>query len=154
MLLAAVLIDALKAALEDGEKAFDRVGGGFVADILAGGMVNRVMAGKLAAQLRIKVALVRHQHALTADILADDRSDVIDRGAVHVEAAGLAIALYQGHDSALVVVAAASLRHSILAPDVGFVGLYNLARAAHGGAANVPERIASRMRCVINQAVL
>jgi hypothetical protein len=52
LLLAAVLIDALHAAFEDREEAFDRIGGYVAARVFLVRMVDRLMRRELATDRR------------------------------------------------------------------------------------------------------
>src|SRR3954468_15782639 len=88
-----MLVNTLHAAFEDAEIAFDRVRvllAVVEADVLAAAVVDRAVTGVLGAYVRVEAALVRHQ------------LDRIGVGVVDVEGAGLAAALHQTHDRALV----------------------------------------------------
>src|SRR4051794_11344407 len=100
-----MLVDALHPALEDAEIALDRVGmNGTIgkAHVLASTMVDRAVTGVLGADVGVETALVRHQLALAAGVLAQDQLDGVGVGVVDVEGAGLATALHQRHDGTLV----------------------------------------------------
>src|SRR3954452_9764261 len=104
MLLAAVLIAALHAALEDAGIAFNRVRMFLAiikADILARTMVDRAMTGVLGADVGVELALVRHELALAAGVLAQDQLDRVGVGVVDVERTRLAPALHQADHGAL-----------------------------------------------------
>src|SRR3954467_8553749 len=140
-----MLVNALHATLEDAEIAFDRVRVLLAivkANILAAAVVDRAVTRELGANVRVETALVRHQLALAAGVLAQDQLDGIGVGVVDVEGAGLAATLHQGHDGALAGRAAlAALGERtipalwrrlefILVAEVGLVRLDNLALAA------------------------
>src|SRR3954454_10332486 len=99
-----MLVNALHAALEEAEIAFDRVRvllAIIKADILAAAVVDRAVTGVLGANLGVELALVRHELALAAGVLAQDQLDRVGVGVVDVEGAGLAPAFHQAHDRAL-----------------------------------------------------
>src|SRR5690349_12804550 len=105
MLLAAMLVNALHAALEDAEIAFNRVSvrlGIVKADILAAAVVDCAVTGVFRAYVRVETAFVRHKLALAAGVLAQNQLHGLGVGVVDLERARLSAALDQAHDRALV----------------------------------------------------
>src|SRR3954452_3682148 len=99
-----MLVNALHAALEDAEIAFDRVRVLLAivkADILAAAVVDRAVTRELRTNLGVEFALVRHELAFAAGVLAQDQPDGFGVGVIDVERAGLAAAFHQRHDGAL-----------------------------------------------------
>ena len=145
VLLAAVLVDAAHAALEDREHALDGVGVDDAPDVLAGRVLHRLVGGKLGADLGVEPALIGVQGGLAVDVLGDDLGDMLAVGNGNVEAADAAATLDQRDDGALVggarlaalgVGAALALlgRASFLdRAIVGLVSLNDAAVAAHRG---------------------
>src|SRR5690606_34612080 len=133
--------DALHAALEDREVAFDRVGMGGAADVFAGGVLDRLMAGEFLSGPGVDRALGGLQGAFARDVADQNLGGFRASSAIDVEAAGLAAALDQGDDGALAGRAGlalpsgrrqmlpAGLRRGAFA-EIGFVGLDVLALAA------------------------
>lgn len=138
MLLAAMLVDALHAALEDREIAFNRVRMDHerfaarqapnvrVTNIFLVTMVDREMCAELCADLGVETGLVGHELGLTRDILANDRHDFRGARAIDMETASGAVALDERKHHILMKTAGAFLAAGHLA-DIGFV---NLDRAA------------------------
>jgi hypothetical protein len=99
MALAAVLIDALHAALEDGIVAFDSVGGDhlstFVAAVFVIGVVHAVMAGVVTVfvEVLIPARSVGHDGGFFRDVGANDWHESADSGSVHMPATSRATAL-------------------------------------------------------------
>src|SRR5437016_3884067 len=105
MLLAAMLIHALHAALEDRIEAFNRVRGDYVdtvANVFLFAMVDRAVAVKLAAYFHVVSRFVGHELAFPANVGPQDRRNVRDRRAVDMEAAGRAAALNERQNDILV----------------------------------------------------
>src|SRR3954447_8800013 len=158
-----MLVNALHAALEDREVAFDRVRVLLAivkANILAAAVVDRAVTRELGANVRVETALVRHQLALATGVLAQDQLDGIGVGVVDVEGAGLAATLHQAHDRTLAgraalaapgVRAVSALRRRlgfVLVAEVGLVRLDNLALAAKAAriVRGARHRLADAMR--------
>src|SRR3546814_16933060 len=68
MLLAAMLVDALHAALEDAEIAFDGVGVRGATDVLDLAVVDALMAGELFADLAVMAGFIRHDGGIAPDV--------------------------------------------------------------------------------------
>jgi len=151
MLLAAMLIDALHAALENRIVAFYRVGGDSgrfddglainarlvgdfvpIADVFLVAVFHGVMAGEVRADFGIDVGFVGHQPRFAGNVGADDRSDLRNRRAVNMETASRAAALDKGKYGVLAVGGVArALGLALKATDVGFINFDNAAVAAH-----------------------
>jgi len=132
VLFAIVLVNAFKAAFKDGEEAFNRIGVSIVADVFANAMRYGLVIGKLFTQLNVQVTLIGHQCALAAYILADNGDNLRDNCAVYMERADLAATLHQGHNGALMMVAATGFLSPVFAANIGFVGFDRFACAADG----------------------
>jgi len=145
MVLAAMLIDALHAALEDGEVAFDGVGVDIATDILISAVVDALMVCKLAAKLCLDTALIGHQAAFTADIVANDRRNGSDARMVNMERAQTTLALDKAENGALVSKAALH-RNALAATDIGFVGFDDFAGTANGRECATAHCFANTMR--------
>ncbi len=72
VLLGAVLVDALHAALEDAEVAFNRVRVRFTATVFAVLVANDLMVSELATNLDVVAGFVRHQTGFLGDVGAHD----------------------------------------------------------------------------------
>lgn len=69
MLLAAEMVDANHALLEDAEEVFDVVGGiAVLIDVLAASMKHSLMVAVLSADEGIETAFVSHERGLAAHI--------------------------------------------------------------------------------------
>src|SRR5579859_1287496 len=75
MPLAAVLIDALHAAFEHGEEAFDRVRVNVAADVFILAVADGAMRGEVVADEGVDLRLVRHQVRFASDMHPHDRAD-------------------------------------------------------------------------------
>jgi len=105
MLLAAMLIDALHAALKDGEIAFDSVGVDHiwlsvrkchsvcVADIFIFAMIDGGMPSEVIAELIVGRQFIGHHAGFLSDISANNREQCRHSDAFHVEGAGRSAAL-------------------------------------------------------------
>ena len=135
VLLAAMLVHALHAALENGEIALDSVGVNRAVgeiDILACAVRRPTVTRKLAADSPIGVVLVRHDGRLARDVRADDRHQ---RGGVHVvhhHRPGAARLAVDQRQHLHLVVERALDRRTLNATDEGFVHLDNAAARAEG----------------------
>ena len=142
MLLRAVLVDALHAALEDREEAFNRVRRGdlaiLVAGIFAAAMVNRAMGGELSADAAIVLGLIGVEDRGAVG-MGHDGGDVLFAKRLDMNRAGATAALNERHDlahiarAALALPALAADEDGRLFAEEGFVDLKGDALAAHGG---------------------
>jgi hypothetical protein len=129
--LAAMLIDAGHAALEDGEVAFNRVRVDIAPGIFLFAVFDGVMSREFSAKGPIQAALIRQQATFPADIGEHDRRDIGHGGTLDMERAHHAAALDQAQNSPLVAVARLGLLPAFLGADIGLIRLYGLAGAAH-----------------------
>ena len=88
--LAAVLVHALHAALEDAEIALDGVGVGLATDVFLLLMGDGLVVGELLADAAVEPSFVRHQARLAGDVLADELLDGVALKVVHDDGAGAA----------------------------------------------------------------
>lgn len=130
MVFAAMLIDALHAALEDREEAFDGVGVDVAANVFVLGMRDEFMRGEILAGATIDTALVGHERAFLGDVGADDRHDIAHAGGIDMEGAGTATALDQRNDRVLVRTATRH-RGALHATDIRLIHFHGVAAAAH-----------------------
>jgi hypothetical protein len=136
VLLAAMLVNAFHAALEDAVEALNRIRVDRNARlavrvaVFLPAMVNSVMLGELTAQLGVTFGLIRHHVAFAIQVGANDRQNVLFLDAIDVERAGRAAALNKRQNDMLVVRAALCF-HAGLSANESFVDLYNRALAAH-----------------------
>lgn len=86
VVLAAVLADALHAAFEDGEEAFDRVGMSVAANVFILGVFHRLMAGERCAKRAIPPGFIGHHVGVAGDVLARDGQNGFAVHLVHNEA--------------------------------------------------------------------
>lgn len=112
VLLAAMLIDALHAALEDAVEAFNRIGMDGAAHILACAVANVIMLGEELAEMRVLAGFIGHDMGARGDIRLDDRQQIGRGGAAHMERPAALAALYQRHDGVLMGITAL-LRHAL-----------------------------------------
>ena len=98
---AAMLIDALHAALEDREEAFDGVGVNVAANVLASGVAHECVSSELGTELGIEAAFVGVQGALARDVANHDVADVGNGGTVNVERLGATATLDKRHNGTL-----------------------------------------------------
>ena len=100
--LAAMLIHALHAALEDRIIALDGVGGddlfALIAAVFVRGVVHGVVAGVVAVlvEVLIPACSVGHDGGFLRDVGANDRHESANGSAVHMPATSRAAALDQG----------------------------------------------------------
>jgi hypothetical protein len=155
MLFAAMLIDALHAALEDRVVPLDRVGVDVTAaDVFAIGVVHGLMRATdicLDLEVLVPARRVSHDGAFLRHIGANDRQQVADRGPVNVEAARRSTALDKGkHDVSILGgianTAALARWRTFLTAGKGFVDLDNLASTAHRIDADDPHGLTDTVR--------
>ena len=131
-----VMIDANDAALERREVAFDRVAVRGAAHVFVSAMIDHFMAGKLLAHAHVVASRIRHQRGLAAHMRNNQRAERLTADVGNVMRTGLAAALYQRMNNAADLLAAST---TLPWPPSGPA----FARV-----------IASRIRCIMNQAVL
>ena len=150
MLFAAMLVDALHAALEDRIVALDRVGAdnpvAVVPHIFVIAVGDGFVAGKLLADVLIVSGFIGHQRAFARHVVANDVVDLCNAGFVDVETTRAAAALYESEDGVLMSPTTAAFLLAFNATDEGFVRLDNFARAAHRGYADNAHGFADAMR--------
>src|SRR5260221_7626253 len=146
MLLAAMLVDALHAALEDAEIAFNGVGVDLAANVLLGAMMDALVSDEVQASFLVPACLIGHEAADTVDVLGENVLDAFAGDAIDMDGAGFAAALDKPDDLVLVASAALVNAHFAVAPDIGFVGLYDLPGATERRGASILHRLADTMR--------
>lgn len=108
MMLAAVLIDTLHSAFEDGEKAFDGIGvNGWVnlGHVFALTMTSKRMAGEVLIHMLVLASLVGHDSCLAGDVFLQGREQGLGFEVIHDHAPSLAAgAIHQGENLVLVIV--------------------------------------------------
>src|SRR6185437_7506173 len=141
VLLAAALVDAFHAALEDRKEALDRirVDVGIVAlNVLAravrGLAVALEVAGGPAADAGIDPAFIGHERAALGDVGLNDTADGLGGSILDLEGSGSTAALDQRYDLALT---ASALVGPSAAHEIGFVGLDGRAGSAHRTSASL-----------------
>ena len=77
MLLAAVLINALHAALKNREVAFNRISGHVAANVFLATMIYSFVAGKFSAKLFVPSRLIGHEAGFAGNVIAHDRRNII-----------------------------------------------------------------------------
>ncbi len=93
LVLGEVLVDALDAALEYAEEAFDGVGVNRAvgrADAFALAVTGHAVFGELAANAEIVTGFVGHQLSLPREVVHDDRGQRREADVVHDRRAGAA----------------------------------------------------------------
>jgi hypothetical protein len=131
MFLAAMLVDADHAALEDGEEAFRGVSVDLAPHIFAEPVFNSFVARKLLSNLAIIGAFVGHDRSLAGDVGANHWRDIGNAGAFQVEAAGRTAAFDETENDVLVA-GSLPLGLALDLAEEGFIGLDDRASAAHG----------------------
>ena len=136
VIFAAMLIDALHAALEDAEIAFDGVGVDFATPVFTPIVVNNAMLGKFATKQGVVGGFIGHQASFAIEILTHQwgqgrRLEVINYHAPYLPGP----AVHQGKHLVLVSVATAFLLtlglHGLVVTDESLIDLDNAAVAAH-----------------------
>jgi hypothetical protein len=102
MLLAAVLVDAAHAALEDRKEAFRRIGMNVIANVFANAVLDGFMRGEMFLGTSVEAAFVGMQAAFLGDVFANDLGDVCLVSNCHMEGTDVTAALDQRNDGALV----------------------------------------------------
>src|SRR5579885_149466 len=135
MIVAAMLIDALHAALEHGEEAFDGVGMHAAIgarDVLTFAVTGELVIREVIAQTPILTCLIGQHSRFRMDVCLQDREQGRSLEIVHDHAAGLAaVAIYQCQNLVLVFVAAPLLHPFwLLLPVVADEGFVHFDEAA------------------------
>jgi hypothetical protein len=92
VLLAAMLVHASHAALEDGEEAFNRVRVRTVANVFVPDMLHDLMRSEVLADILIELALIGMQFGLRVGVAHKDLFNRRNVRAIDTEHAGLAAA--------------------------------------------------------------
>lgn len=133
------------ATLEDAEIVLDFVGGEAVlADVLASGVLDLLVAGELGANLGVEAALVGDERGLAVGVGDDDLADVLGGRGLDGEGAGRAGRGIDQSDNLLQVAVALLVALGALGPgDVGLICLHLPALvAAHRGRGIVAHGLA------------
>jgi hypothetical protein len=154
MAFATVLISATHATLEDAEITFGRVRVDIPANIFLGTVVDSAMFREVAQLAIILQCLVGHYARLANHVSIDNRHDGCGLSVRNMDAAHLAGTLDKRQHGMLVADSWA-LRDALLLADESFVNFTTpLLPALPIGRENAPVRIASRMRWLMNHALL
>lgn len=155
MLLAAMLVDALKAALEDTVVAFQRVRIGIATHVLFDAVIDRLVACEALADFLVVARLVRHQGGLARYVRHNDGADCGEVRFVDVEGANRTAALDQRKHRALML-RAASGRRALLAPNKRLVSFNHLTFAAQRrklpGAHSLTDAVSHEPRTFVRHA--
>ncbi len=89
MLLAAMLVDALHAALENAEIAFNGISVNVAANVFVCLVADALMARKMIAEREIMPSFVCHHRGFFRDIGLDDRDYICGAGSLDMERANL-----------------------------------------------------------------
>src|SRR6266852_3067713 len=146
VLLFAMLVDAFHAALENAVEAFNGISVDVVANTFRFTVVDSFMAGELCANFKILTTFISHQSGFFGDVGTNDRRNLRNGSAIHMEAAGGAAALDKGQNDILMAPARFGFWLAFNAADKGFVGFNDFAFAAHRGHTNNAHRLANTMR--------
>jgi hypothetical protein len=162
VLLRAMLVDALHPALEDRKVALNGVRMHIAANILAKGMPDGLMTGRMGRDVAVEAALIGMDVRFAGAVLRHDDIDGRLVSVLNVERTDGTAALDEGDDGALAggtgpatlgegaALAPLSRLRLGLRPVVGLIGLDDAAVAAERRRS--PERMASRMRWDMNHA--
>jgi hypothetical protein len=134
MLLAAMLIDADHAALEDRKEAFRSIGVCVTANILASAasaMIYGLVVGKSLTNLAIDAALVNHQSAFSISVICENFTYYFCIHFLDMKRTDRTAALHQRDHLALMIGATFSVAFWPLGSDIGFVGLDYFPGTAH-----------------------
>ena len=110
------------------------------------------MAREMITERGIMAAFIGHHRGFFRNIGLDDRDDIGRAGAIDMERADLSAFAVNERQDCILVAVAATLNSSFFASDESFVRFDYTTGPPKG--VSSPERIASRSRCVMNQAVL
>lgn len=147
--LAAVLIHALHAPLEDREIAFNGVGMNgrdFLVHILTGAVIGCAVAREMSADAVIDARLVGHHDRLFSYILHDDRHDGFRGHIVHDHGASLARIAIDQREHLHLVVERAALGSALDAADEGLANLDDAAARTEGSKVAGAHRFANPVR--------
>lgn len=123
VLLAAELVHAPHAALEDREIAFDLVSAETVLGIVADAVEHAAVIGKLLADLPVVPGFVGHENAFQIHVGADNVGDFIRNHLIGMDRTGAAGALIEeSNDLHLVTETALGALYARLVADPGFIG--------------------------------
>lgn len=131
VLLAAVLVDALHAALEHGEVALNRVRVDDAANVLLGAVSGHLMVGKGSADFRVDAGLVRVEARFLDDVGLDNGSDRLGLDVIHHDVTDLTSVAVKKGQHLHVVVIGALFRGAGLAADEGLVSFDGARGAGH-----------------------
>ena len=116
----AMLVHAIHAALEDAEKAFNRVRVRIAAHVLFRAMIDALVIREVLTDLRVLSRLIRHQGRGVRYVFGKLLPERPARNVIDVERADLSATLDKGEHRFLVTMSATNLSPR-LAPDEGFV---------------------------------
>lgn len=146
VLLAAVLVHALHAALEDAEVALDGVRVDIAAHVFTGLVGGEVVAREVLADAGVVAGFVGVERGFLGNVLADDRHQGGNLEIVNDHAFGAASgAVNEGQHLHLVVVSGL-LFHARLATDEGLIDLDHAATSAEARKRIVAHRFADAVR--------
>jgi hypothetical protein len=149
--LAAMLIDAFHAALEDAVEALQRVCVDLHASlavcvaVLAPRMVNGVMLGELIAELGVPRGLIGHHVAFASKVRANDRKGFVFRDCLDMERASLAAALNERKHGVLMPMRGFGFRNALFPSDECLIHLDDRAEAAQRREAARSHRLTDAM---------
>lgn len=154
MVMAAMLVDALHAALEYRKEAFDGIGvQGLIClgDIFADTVTHKAMGAEVHFQVGVLSGFIGKYAGFALDIGLQDRDQSLGFQIIHNHAAGPAgIAIYQRQYLVLMIVAATFLDSLWLlvevAADKGFVYFYGATIATKGRKATVAHGFSNTVR--------
>lgn len=116
-----MLVNSIDAALEDAEKAFNRIGTGFAPHIFTGTMAYHFMFGELRANKSVLPGIIGHKVRLICNLLFEDGFQGFGGYIGDMERSDIAITLNQRENSVFMGVATALLCAG-LGSDKGFIG--------------------------------
>jgi hypothetical protein len=137
VLLAAMLLDAYHAALEDAVIALDGIGADGHASsavnvgVLLPRVIHNIVLGELASKALVAPRFVSHEMTFPRDVLANDGGDFFFGCGCDVEGPSRAASFHEGQDSVLVVRPPSLDLNAHLAANESFIDLHNTASAAH-----------------------
>ena len=96
MLLAAMLVDAPHAALEDRVVALDGVGVDDAANIFIDAVIDGLVLPKLFAERTVGLPFIGDDESFFGNVRPDNQEQLSRSGALDVEASGLSVASNKG----------------------------------------------------------